>query len=385
MNTENQDSSSDVQAAFAAAAANPTPSEPSAPAVVVGVDEPLVPATARDEAGRFAPKNPASPAVPGAPGDTPTGVGATATPPGQPGAAPEAGTTPPAATQPAAVDPNAPQIFDKAKPPSAWTPEMKAKWETLPEDIRAEVTRREEASYQGFEKFRKQAEPALQIYDQVSRHGDYFNHIQKNPQEYLAEVIESEKALALGNPAQKLEQLLDIADGYGIPVRQILDDALKDVGGIDKMLQEGHAHHKSPPRLPPEVQRELNEARQWRESQMAETAQREVERMGADKVKYPLFEEARESMAAIMGSGVVKSLDEAYELAIFKNPELRSKAFAIQNGAAQQNGVAQRQQAAAAVASPGATAAVPPKPADADESTEDTIRRLMNAGSSGRV
>lgn len=373
-----ENSSSDVAAAFAAAekaSATPAPSAP-APIDTTSNDQ-LPPAgQARTADGRFA----AAPAATGGQPDPTTGVPPTPPADGQPGATGAAGGQPAAPTpaQPAApADPNAPQVFDKAKPPSAWTPEMKAKWDSVPEDIRAEITRREEASYQGFEKFRKQVEPATQLYDYMQTHEEYFQHIGKPAPQYLQEIIQSEQMLALGNPAQKFEQLLDIADGYGIPMRQIIDQAMG--GGLAQYLQEGHANFKTPAPLPPEVQRELQESRQFRAQFVAQETERQMAAMESNKERFPLFEEAREKMADAMDAGVAKTLEEAYDYAVWRDPDLRAKDAAIRNGQAQAASVQQRQAAAAAAASPSPSAASAVVQKPEDESTEETVRRALMA------
>lgn len=379
MNIESnlEDSSADVAAAIAAASA-PVGQQP----IDTSSNDQLPPSNGqtRGADGRFV----ASSAAPDGQRDPTTGGSPAPTADGQPGAATGAPdpTQPAAPAQPAAVvDPNAPQVFDKAKPPSAWTPEMKAKWESVPEDIRAEITRREEASYQGFEKFRKQVEPATQLFDYMQSHEDYFNHIGKPAPQYLQEMIQSEQMLTLGNPAQKFELLLDIADGYGIPMRQIIDQAMG--GGLADYMAEGHRNFKTPAPLPPEVQRELEESRQFRASFVAEQTDRQMREMMANTAQYPLFDEAREKMADALERGQAKDMAEAYDFVVWRDPDLRAKDQALRNGQAQQQAITQRQAAAAAVSSPNPSAAASRPKTESDETTEDTVRRALMQQISG--
>ncbi|QQM14870.1 hypothetical protein [Stenotrophomonas phage BUCT555] len=390
MNIENDptlsDSSSDIAAAIASAS-NGAPATTSTPATIdTSSNDTLPPANGqhRDASGRFV----ASPGAPdGQQAPTTGGSPAPATD-GQPGATGAAPGAPAASVQPAApaaTDPNAPQIFDKAKPPSAWTPEMKAKWDSVPEDIRAEITRREEASYQGFEKFRKQAEPALNMYDQFVQNEQYFQHVQVAPEnysDYIGSMIATEQTLVLGNPAQKFEKMLEIGDLYGIPMRQILDQAMG--GGLGEFLAESHRNLKTPAPVDPAIQKELNELRKFRDTQAMSQAEAQLNAMRADTANFPLLEEASDEMANIMERGLATDFKEAYELAVWRTPELRAKDQAIRNGNTQQQSVQQRQSAAAAVASPSPSAAAVVKNDGVDnESTEETLRRVMAAAANG--
>lgn len=374
----------DLRAAFASASSNPAPAAVDVPPTPTPAPSEPTPAPTpapagqgRDEMGRFA----ASPAAPGAPA-TPT---PTDPPTPTPSGAPEATVAAPGAPgAPAPAADTGPAIFDPAKPPSGWTAEMKGKWDSIPEDIRKEVIRREEASHLGFEKFRKQMEPAQQVYDAVAQHADYFQQIQRDPVDYVGEMIHMERSLATGNPAQKMETLLTIADGYGVALRQILDQAMN--GQLDAVIQEGHRHHKTPAQVPLDVQRELYRLRQLEASQHTARFEQELGEMSADKANYPLFDDAREGMAEAIESGRAKDFKEAYEVAVWTNPALRAKAMAVSNGANMVDAVRQRQAVAASAASPTPAPLSAPTQSGQNESTEDDIRRaIAAAASSGRA
>lgn len=256
---------------------------------------------------------------------------------------------------------------------------MKEKWGTIPEDVRQEIIRREEAGIAGVQRLRQQHEPAEKIYEVLRPHENYFKHIDSSPQEYIQNVLRVEQTLNLGNPAQKMEILLQLADDYGVPLRQTLDAAMN--GQLSAVLQQGHQRYKTPPTLPPEVARELEEARRFREQLANQAIEAELKTISDNPDKYPLFDEVREKMADLLEAGAVKSYDEAYNFAVWQNPEWRAKSQAIANGQAQAAALQQRQQAAGNLAAPAPGAAgggkVPTPPED--ESTEDTVRRMFLA------
>lgn len=335
------------------------------------------PAVARDEHGRFASRE-----APGAPPavDPATGTGQPAS--GAPAVAPDA---PGAAGQPA-VQPTAESgIFDHTKPPSGWTADMKAKWDSVPEDVRKEITRREEASYQGFEKFRKQMEPAQQVFEAVSQHGDYLAQIQREPAGYISDLMETERFLTTGNPVQKLEKLLEVADTYGVPLRQIMD---KSMGGqLAALIAEGHQNYKTPPAVPPEIMRELNQLRAQQTSAQQAAFEAELEGMRANTAEFPLLQEAFDGMHDALEKGRASTFKEAYEYAVWTNPDLRAKAITAVAPAQPASQLQQRQAAAASASAPRPAALGNTNRQDqGDASTEDDIRAaILAAQSAGRA
>jgi len=287
--------------------------------------------------------------------------------------------TPPASSTP--PDPNAPIKLDATKPPQGWTPEMKAKWDKVPEDIRAEVIRREEDMAAGVQRLMQQTEPARQIYSVLEPYEPYFQQIELEPAEYLTQMIQSEQVLALGNPAQKFTQLLEIADGYGIPIRQALDQAMG--GKLQAFIEESHKHHRTPPSLPPEVARELQEQRDWRANLEATAAKNELEAFTADKTAHPFMDQVRDQMADVIESGVCETYQDAYDYCVWKNPTLRAQAAAQANGSSQLNGVQARQVAAAAVVPPASSGlSTAPEDGLGDDIYAD-VRRAIAAQTSG--
>jgi len=250
-------------------------------------------------------------------------------------------------------DPNAPVKLDASKPPQGWTPALKEKWATVPEDIRAEIIRREEDMAAGVQRIMQQTEPMRQVWNVLEPHAQYFDHIDLEPAEYLTQMIASEQVLALGNPAQKFTQLLEIADGYGIPIRAALDQAMG--GKLQQFIEESHKHHKTPPSIPPEIAQELAEQRQWRANLETTAAKNELEAFAADKAKHPFLEQVRDQMADAIEAGICETYEDAYDYCVWRNPELRARAAAQANGGSQLNGVQQRQVAAAAVVPPASS------------------------------
>lgn len=361
----------DIAAAIASLSGDQPNAQPAAPAAstqdqVSHQPSQQIDGQPRDPNGRFTAASPAAPAATGAPPAAGAPTAATPTPDAPSVAAPAAG-DPPAPAAGAAVQ------LDITKPPSGWSQGSKDKWMSIPEDLRQEIIKREEAGASGVAKLRQQHEPAEKLYAVAKANEGYFQHIKTSPEEYLSGIMQTEQTLALGNPAQKMSTLLQIADDYGVPLRQILDSATG--GQFAAMLQQSHQYHHTPAQLPPEYQQQFTALQQQNEQMMASIADAELKQFQSKE--RPFYEEVREEMANLIEKGLAEGYEDAYERAIWTNPEIRARLLAQQNGQQQQNGVAARQAAAAAAAAPQSASLVAPVIPD-DESTEATVRRLYS-------
>lgn len=282
--------------------------------------------------------------------------------------------------QPQQLGTEQPAKLDPSKPPAAWTPEMKAKWGTVPKDIREEITRREEATMVGIQKLQQHYAPMEDIYNVLVPHGEYFQHIQEDPRQYLTSMIGMEQTLRLGNPAQKIEMLLALADVYGVPMRDTLDSALG--GKLNDMMQQAHNKHQTPMPLPPEVQQELISRRQWQSQIEDLAAQSELDQF-AQQPGHEFLEHVRDDMANIIESGFVTTYEEAYELACFTNPQIRQ---AVMSGQRPMNRIQQRQQAAGSIVSPGnAPLVMDGGEGDVPDDIHDAVRQAWNRSATGGV
>lgn len=358
-------SSDDVAAAFRAAeSASPAPSTPAPAPSTPAPATPNAPVRAPD--GRFAPATAAPPGAPTPQTATPAGTPPASAPPAPAGTVPGAPTAP---GQPAAL------TLDPSRAPQGWRPEMKEKWGTLPEDVRGEIIRREEASAQGVQRLREHYAPLDELDTMLETHAPYFEQIGRDPGEYFSEVIQIEQTLTLGNPAQKMQTLLDLGEQYGIPLRQVLDSAMG--GQLDAVMQQSHQQWRTPPTLPAEVQRELQELRQNQQQLVQGQADQQLQVFLS--TNRPFFDEVADDMADLIDNGLAKTYEEAYDLAVWRNPQTRARSYAVANGQQQLTAVQQRQQLAAQVVTPPSASIQSAPQSNANTSTEDDIRAAWNA------
>lgn len=338
MAIEGEDLYEDVRSAFTAA--EELQEEP----VVEEATESSVEQTVRDEAGRFAKKQEAE--------------------------ASSAEVQPVAGAEAA---PTAPVALSTEKPPQSWTPAAREKWATLDPDIKAEIIRREEASANGVRQIQERFAPAGQFIDQMRPVAAEAQQVGLDPVNYIHNMAQSERTLRTADMPTKFNELLRIADQYGIPLRDVIN---KSVGQEVLKAPQGQQMQ-----LPPQVEQELQYMRQWREDNERVQANHIVTQFGSDK---EFINDVRNVMADLIERGMAADLPTAYDQACWMVPEVRQVMLARQGQAATAGAITQKQVKAA-----GASLSAGGKVAVADEGSEDddisaTVRRAFVAAQ-GRV
>ena len=249
---------------------------------------------ARDEKGRFAPKDAA----------------AEASPKGEPAQAATAEVQTPA-VDPATVQP--------VEPPARWTAEDKAKFAAWPRDVQEAVADRYkaiEADYtrktQEAAEIRRTAEPLLTALKPFENYLSQLGPVLgKQPPQLIADLLGVEYRLRTGNAVERYQALASIAGQYGVDLAAL---ARGEVAEPNPEMQQ--------------MRQELAEQRQWRSQFEQQVQQQQAEQTlifiksqtdakdEAGRPKYPHFERVRGVMAHILETGQALSFDEAYHKAV---------------------------------------------------------------------
>jgi hypothetical protein len=295
--------------------------------------------SSRDENGRFQPKN----------------VSEAATAPVTEGAG-----------EPAAVEGGR---WTPERPPSSWKPKAREHWNSLPLEIREEITRREEDAMNGSRRLQEQFAPLKELQQHMTPIVQELQRIGVSPQQHIDAVMTTERVLRTADLPTKFEALLGIADQYGIPLRQIIN---KSVG--QEVLQ-------SPARtqIPDEIRQELQEIRSWREQQEQSIVNNDVASFGSQQ---EFFHDVRHTMADLIERGIAADLQSAYDQAVWMNPEIRGILVARQARPSQPTVQSRQTRAAGASIRPTGSISVPADD-DGEESLGDTIRKAMNSAQRG--
>lgn len=231
-----------------------------------------------------------------------------------------------------------PEVLPAINAPDAWSAEIREKWASLPRDVQEYVAKREKDAHsrisqmgQELSQYKPLAELRTKTLDVFDRHG-------MTPEQGFERLVYAQQVLDQ-NP---LQGLAAIAQSYGI-------DLAKAFGGQQ-------AQQPNDPRFAA-LQSELEQARailtnQQRDQTAAQMrAERDAEAWAAKTVEEWVvgkehFDLVREDMQKLLSAGVAENLDEAYETAILRNPELREKVEAAKRAEADKKAQEERERAA---------------------------------------
>jgi hypothetical protein len=258
------------------------------------------------------------------------------------------------------------------KPPSSWTPAAREKWNEIPPELRQEIIRREEASVMGVRKMQESIAPAKEFLDSMNPYVQEAQSLGVDFRQHVSSVLNTERVLRTADMPSKFNALLGIADQYGIPLRDIVNQS------VGQQVLE--APHQQQAAIPPEFQREMQEIRQWRDQMETAQVEQAIHGFSADKEFYG---DVRHQMADLIEKGLAPDLNAAYDQACWMNAGVREVLLARQSSGQQNNVVAKKQVAAASTSiKPGGKVSV--KVEDESDNIADIVRGAFAAGS-GRI
>lgn len=308
---------------------------PAAEETIQPAEEKAIESTGRDEKGRFAPKAEAKEAQP----------------------AIEPAPAPPVRNPFSSWKPDAQSALLKAERGEALSPEeLKL--------IRIEAERRESDFHKGVSEFKSHSERA-KAYDAVI--APYQQHLQKlgvDAPTAINALMRADVTLRTSDPATKAQYFAQLAREYGIDLGQV----------------------QAPPQVDPQTQYlmgQLNELRQsqqlWQNQlQQQEQAKAQQELSQFATAERPHFDAVRVDMADLLETGKAQSMQEAYEMAVWMRPDIRSTLIEQQRAEAQRKAIetAQAQRAKTAAVSVKGSSPI----AGGVQPVKGSLREILEAG-----
>lgn len=265
--------------------------------------------------------------------------------------------------------------------PASVRPEVKAAWQTLPESIRREFHKRENDFFRGTEQYRAAANFAVQIGSQFKPHETLLKQQGWTPHDLTREFITTHAQLSQGDASSRAQAIIGVAERYGLTV-QDLQTALGAVQSGQNPVQP-----QQTPREVLELRQRMDQIEQARIAEQQATLQSEIDRFKGEKgpdgkLLYEHFDAVQKTMGALLSAGEATDLKDAYNKAIWANPQIQAKLLAQQEEAKRK--IAADKAAAAKKAASVNVVTRGKHPASAPVGTmDDTIRanlRRMNGG-----
>lgn len=235
------------------------------------------------------------------------------------------------ATQEPALDQNQLQRLGLRK-------EEMAAFEKADPALKAAMLRRSDEMHKGVEQYRETAQFGQQVYRAIQPYEATIRSEGLTPDQAIASLFAVEHTLRYGTPQQKQAQLATLAQSYGI-------DLTAEMPQIDPQVSN----------LQAEIAELKRQQQSWfaqQEQAQQSTIQEQINTFARDH-KY--FDQVKPEVAALLQAGVAKDLKEAYDRAIFANPQIRAQVLAEQQAEAEEK---KRAEAAAKVAAAKQAASV---------------------------
>lgn len=280
----------------------------------------------------------------------------------------ESGTPPAAETAPAVETPATTPVDDF---PKTWRKEASAHWANLPSEVKAEVLKRESDIFQGLETYKVDANFGKSVKTVVAPYEQALRSQNIDPVNVIQGLMHSHHTLATGTQQQKLELFQKIASDYRVDL-------------------SGFAPAGEPPYVDPAVQALQNQL-QAVQSQLSATERQQTDQRKAEMskqvdafasdTKNVYWNEVADDMAALLTKGVVGTLQEAYDKAVWLNPVTRMKEVtrtaAVNAEKAVSEAKAKAEKARAATAANVKTRARTGSAATSADSLDDTLNEAL--------
>lgn len=197
------------------------------------------------------------------------------------------------------------------RPPSSWSPEAKANFATLPEPVKAAIVKREHEVDQGF----RQKGEQLQRYQ---------------PLDSVIAPYREKWAVAGVDESTAIRQLLAASDWLDRDPASALAHLARQYGVSPFQPQAGQPSQAQPDPQVQSLQQQIAQTQQQLQETLRQQQEREaaetraaIEAFKADP-KHIYFDNVRPQMAGLLKSGQAKDLQDAYDMAVWANPETRA-------------------------------------------------------------
>ena len=253
-------------------------------------------------------------------------------------------------------------------PPTSWSAEAKAAWSTLPPNLQAEIARREAEVHKGFTKQDDERSFGKLMKDVVTPYLAIIQAEGGTPDRAVKDLLNTAYLLRTAPVAQKAALIAQTAQQFGVPL---------------EMLTQSQQGQAQVPPIVAELQRQIDELRQGRQQQEHALLANEITAFSSEP-GHEHFEAVKAHMAALLQSGLAQGLKDAYDQAVWAQPDLRSTLLAQQQLTAEEQRKAEQRAAAQKARTVGSSVSGGPgsgSPANvnAERSLADELRANLRA------
>lgn len=201
-------------------------------------------------------------------------------------------------------------------PPTTWTAQSKSQYRDLPAWAKREIHKRERDALNGVNNLKGKAEFADRLNSTIQPYQPFLRSMGVTPERAVEDALNLAHSLKTGTPVEKAMILRNIAQQYGVDIKQV-----QEAQQIDPQYAQ----------LMGEVQRlrrdQFQQQQLTQQQQMAE-ANRQIEEFLNEtdengELAHPYFSNVSMDMKVLIESGRATTLKDAYEKACWADPGIR--------------------------------------------------------------
>ena len=247
-----------------------------------------------------------------------------AAPPAVEGQEPAAqpGEAAPAAAPTAVTPPTA-----EERVPDTWRPEAQAKWATVDPVVRQEIAKRES----DVARYVAEVAPSVNIARAVTQVCQpYLPLLQRyniDPVQHIAGLLNFHTTMTLGEPQARADMFRNLAVSAGIDLQALAQDPNSTAQANNQQLGYIRSLEERVARMEGGVSNVTSTIQEAREAELSQG----IMAFASDTEQHPFFWEVANTgdIKALIDSGAARTLSDAYELAVLKNPVTRAKQLAL--------------------------------------------------------
>lgn len=205
-------------------------------------------------------------------------------------------------------------------PPTTWTAEAKSKYNALPSWAKKEIHKREEDAIRGVTNLKEKAGYGDRLSKAVQPYQALLNAKGLDTERAVQGMLNTYYQLETAQPQQRALLIRELAGRYGVDLTQIKPDPEADrLNSVINPLYQQIS----------QLQQHIQGQQQSTERQKLDEANRLIEDFAGKTDErgqpvYPYFHNVSDVMSDFIEKGRATTLEQAYEMAVYADPTIRS-------------------------------------------------------------
>ena len=247
--------------------------------------------------------------------------------------------------------------------PQSWKPDAKNSWATLPPNVKAEITRRENDFHKMLTTNEGELRLGKEMKDVIEPYMPSIRQSGVEPKTLINDLLGTVNVLKNGSEDQKIQVIRNIIEGYGVDINKVMSFQENPMALIQRELES--IRQQANPQV---IIQQLQDKHEY------DNIQSEVRAFAANPANTH-YEPVKAAMAPLLASGQAKDMQEAYDMACWANPTIRStlmNATKVDESAKRKAEIASKKNAAASVT--GSPSAISGNSTPPERSLRDELR-----------